>query len=395
MSGPLILDVVLVVVLLSYLAYGYRNGFVHALSGIVGIVAGGAIALVVIPLLSTWIPDPTGRTLASIVVAIVLIIAGHSAGVTVGSLLRRGVRRVGLSLLDRLLGAVVSLVVAALVISAIAVSIGSLGVPFLSPLIASSTVLRTIDGLTPTPAKAALAQLRTIATEQGIPAVVGALGGPTTSPELPEASAATPELTRAAASVLRITGNAYACGQSQSGSGFVVAKNRVVTNAHVVAGVDKPVVEVPGGEALQGTIVYFDPIGDLAVIAVTGLSAPSLDLVDSLPVGSVGVTNGYPLGGPFVSTPARVISLASSPVADIYGQNPVPRHIYSLAADIQPGDSGGPLLDTSGDVAGVVFAKNATVGNVGYAIAMDELAPVADEAASLRASVSSGSCIAD
>jgi S1-C subfamily serine protease len=152
-------------------------------------------------------------------------------------------------------------------------------------------------------------------------------------------------------------------------------------------------VESPGGDAVQGEVVYFDPVDDLAVIAVDGLSTRPLPLGTNLDPGTNAISDGYPFGGPFDSGPAQVIALSTQAVADIYGQNPTPRQVYTLAADVQHGESGGPLLSEAGQVAGVIFAKAADTPNVGYALGMDEVQPVAARAASLDAEVSSGSCV--
>jgi S1-C subfamily serine protease len=254
-------------------------------------------------------------------------------------------------------------------------------------------VVRTINDLTPAPVQRFLAQVRSAAVEDGLPRIVEAFTGPT--PEIPDVNTGSPALVTAARSVLKITGNAYSCGQNQSGSGFVVAAGRVVTNAHVVAGVTEPVVEVPGAGALPGRVVYFDPVDDLAVIAVSGLTTAPLRLTGNLAPGTEAVTDGYPLGGPFDSDPAEVISVDSVAVADIYGANPSARQVYTLASDVQQGESGGPLLSLDGELAGVIFAKAENTPNVGYALAMEELAPVAARAASLSAPVASGHCVRD
>ena len=179
----------------------------------------------------------------------------------------------------------------------------------------------------------------------------------------------------------------------QSGSGFVIAKDRIVTNAHVVAGVSEPVVEIPGEGAFSGRVVYFDPSNDLAVISVSGVAAPPIPVGSTLPEGSEAVFDGYPLGGPFQSASASVERVAEVTLYDIYGNNPHPMEVYQLAAHVQSGNSGGPLLATNGVVVGVVFAKSTTVQNVGYAHTMAELAPVANGASSFTTPVSSGSCI--
>ncbi len=391
MQDPILLDVLLVLVLVASLVNGYRSGLVRSLSGIAGIIAGGTVAFFLVPLIGPWIPAPEWRTPVTLGAALVLVLGGFTVGESIGHAIRRRAHRTKLRVVDRVLGAGVALVATALVISMLAFSIGALGVPFLSPAIASSGTVRTINELTPDPVERFLAQLRSSAVEDGLPRIVEAFTGP--SPEIPTVDTGSPALVTAARSVLKITGNAYACGQNQSGSGFVVAAGRVVTNAHVVAGVSEPVVEVPGGGALPGRVVYFDPVDDLAVIAVSGLTAAPLELTGNLAPGTEAVTDGYPLGGPFDSDPAEVISVAAVGVADIYGQNPSPRQVYTLASDVQQGESGGPLLSLGGEVAGVIFAKAQDTPNVGYALAMEELAPVAARAASLDSPVASGHCV--
>ena len=390
MQGSIILDVILVVLLVASLGAGYRSGLIGSLSGVLGLVAGAVAAYFVVPLVPSWVPAAEWRTPASIAAALLLVISGLTIGESIGRALRRRTPR-KLRGVDRLFGAVIGVAAAAAVMSMVAFSVGALGIPPLTSAIASSGVVRTIDSVTPDPVKSFLAQLRSTVVEDGLPLISDAFGGQ--SPTLPEAQLDNAALDTAAASVLRITGNAVACGQSQSGSGFVVAPERVMTNAHVVAGVSEAVVEVPGAGALTGEIVYFDPVDDLAIIAVPGLAAAPLTLQGDLAVNGEGVSLGYPFGGPFDSDPARVMSVGSMLVADIYGQSPTDRAVYTLAADVQQGESGGPLLSADGRVAGVIFAKAANTANVGYALAMSEVAPVVAQAGSLSAAVSSGACI--
>jgi len=391
MAGSTILDLLLVILLIAALVNGYRSGLFRSLFSILGLIAGGIAAYFVVPLVGSWVSEPDWRTPASIAAALVLIYLGLSLGSAIGSILRRGVNRIKLGPVDRILGGVFTAAAAALVSSMVAMSVGAFGVPLLSPAIASSTVISGIERLTPDPVKTFIAQLRSAAVTQGLPRVVDAFTGP--SPELPDFDTDNPALALAEQSVVRITGTAYSCGQSQSGTGFVVSDDRIVTNAHVVAGVTSPVIESPSGESLQGEIVYFDSVDDLAVIAVDGFSAAPLTLTGNLAAGSRAVADGYPFGGPFVSDPAEVLSVGELNVADIYGQDPTPRQVYTLASDVQQGESGGPLLNDAGQVAGVIFAKSIDTANVGYALAMEEVSPVASGAAALSAPVSSGTCV--
>ena len=388
-----VIDILLGLTLIGYLVSGFRRGFARSITIIIGVLLGAVAAFFIVPLVGAWVPDATWRTLATIGTAIGLIVVGHTLGALVGGAIGRAIQRGPLRLADRVLGAVVNLVVSALVISLLAASVAPLGIPLLSQAVAQSLVISNINRYTPDPVEAFLARARSIAVTDTIPTIVGALGGDGSSPDVPDVDTQTDLLRVAAASVVRVTGNASGCGQNQSGTGFVVADGRVVTNAHVVAGVREPVVEQADGDALAGRIVYFDPVDDLAVIAVTGLKVQPLPLAGVLEVGDEAVYDGYPFGGPFTTGPARVLSIGPEQIEDIYGEAAIPREIYSIAADIQQGDSGGPLLTADGEVAGVVFAKSAGTPNLGYAMTVTELSPVVAKAADLSSPVDSGTCI--
>lgn len=387
------LDIVLAVVLLGYLVQGYRLGFVRSIGAIVGIVAGAVAAALVAPLIGSFVQDETGKVVATIVSAVVLVLLGHAIGSGIGAVIGGVLRRSPLGLLDRLLGAAASLVVSALAISMIASLAVALGVPFVAQPIASSVVLRTITAATPAPVERALAQLRSTVLASGIPRLGISLGtgGSTSVPGVTQ----TAGLRAAAASVVKITGSAPACNQEQSGSGFVVAGDRVLTNAHVVSGVTRPVVLAPNGQALTGRVTYFDPKHDLAIIAVSGLKAATLQVAASPAVGATGVVAGYPFGGPFSEGGAQVVSTGSVSVPDIAGGGSTSRRIAALAADVEQGNSGGPLLTTSGRVIGIVFAKSTSQADLGYAMTPAEFSGVAGRASSLTTAVSTGGCTTD
>jgi S1-C subfamily serine protease len=393
MGEAWILDLFLLLLLVGYVVAGYRRGLLHSAFALLGVAVGAVVAYFAIPLVGSWVPEPMWRIVAIVFVAIALVVFGHSVGAAVGRSIRSSLKKSPLRFVDRLLGAAVNGIAAALITALLALSVTALGVPVLSQAIGASSVLRGISDVTPDPVEGFLAQLRATVVDDGLPLITEALGGITTSPDLPRANTATDALTLAAQSVVRITGNAYECGQNQTGTGFVVATDRVVTNAHVVAGVAAPIVETPGGGALPGRVVYFDPAKDLAVIAVDGMTTAPLPLSETLERGTIGVVDGYPYGGPFSTKPAKVLSVATTSVDDIYGGSPSSREIYTLAADVREGNSGGPFLAEDGSVAGVVFAKSADLDNVGYAMTMTELSPVAAAAPGLTAPVPSGTCV--
>lgn len=286
-----LLDLLLVLALLVFLGEGFRNGFARSIGAVAGVVAGGIAAFLAMPVVAALIPQPTWRVVLTLAVAVLLIAGGSAAGSAIGRAIR-GRRREELGVGSRITGALANGVIAALVLSLVAGSVSALGIPLVTQAISGSAVLRTIDAATPGPVDAALARIRAAVLEEGLPAIEDALGGVAESPGLPDVPTQTDALSVAAQSVVRIGGTAYACGQNQTGTGFVVSAERVITNAHVVAGVEAPIVEAPNGEVLEGRIVYLDPVDDLAVVAVDGLTAAPLDLSPTLAVGSSAVVQG-------------------------------------------------------------------------------------------------------
>ena len=392
MIAARLLDLLLVLTLLAFIGEGVRNGIARSLGAILGVIAGGAVAFLAIPLLSALVPDPFWRVAVIIAVSLTLLFGGHALGGRIG----RGIRdrrRDDIGFGSRLAGGISNGILAALTVALVAGGVGPMGVPLFSQAISGSYVLRAIDTVTPAPVDALLARVRSAVLEEGLPAIGEALGGIVDSPGIPDVPTDTDPLTLAAQSVVRIGGTAFACGQNQTGTGFVIATDRIVTNAHVVAGVEQPIVEAPNGQTLEGRVVYLDPVDDLAIVAVDGLGAAALTLAPALPVGADAVVEGYPYGGPFTRGAAQVLAVSSEPIPDIYGNTRTEREVYTIAAVVQPGNSGGPLLATDGRVAGVVFARNADDTELGYAMTNTELEPVASAAPGLSASVSSGNCV--
>lgn len=390
MGWSILLDALLIVVFILALVNGYRSGLLRTAAGLVGLILGGIASYFAMPWVSGAVPAPDWRAPAAIGAAIALLSLGAWLGAVVGRALRHGARAVKLGVVDRVLGAIGNLIVTAFVVALVASGVTAMGVPVLSPAVAGSRVLTTLDTITPAPARTLMAELRTAALGGAIPWLVEVLDGPTQAPELPAGGVDDAELARAAASVVRITGTAFQCGTNLSGSGFVVAENRIVTNAHVVAGVTEPIVEAPGLAAVEGRVVAFDPANDLALIAVDGLAAPPLAIAEA-PAGSDVAVAGYPFGGPLELRPARVMSVG--PITIESDGRTSTRDVTTLAADVDHGNSGGPVLTGDGSVGAVVFAKSESVANVGYAIPATTLSPLAADAPALDAPVDSGSCV--
>ena len=178
------------------------------------------------------------------------------------------------------------------------------------------------------------------------------------------------------------------------GSGFPFAPNRIMTNAHVVAGVRPPVVVVGGtGKTYSAEVVYFDADIDVAVLAVPGLPVKPLKFsLDAERDESIALI-GYPEDGPLTATPGRVREVQSARGRDIYDNDAVVREILSMRAQVRPGNSGGPVVDKNGDVIGVVFATSQERDETGYALTSRLVAPAVTAGVSAVDGVSTGGCI--
>lgn len=389
-SGFTALDFVVGLLLLVYTVMGFVRGFWVTLGGLLGVVGGAVGAYFAVPLVIGWVEDSAWRTPVTILTVVVLLGAGVAIGSAIGRALRKSTDKTPLKFLERLVGGVLGLVTSALVISMVAASISGLGVPWLTRALTDSRVISAIDMSTPAPVREWMAGARGAIVAQGIPTILGQV--PPDQAVVPDAGVDTADYRRASASIVRVTGLAFQCGQNQSGSGFVVAPDRIVTNAHVIAGVSEPVVDIPGQSSRAGRVVYFDPANDIAVIAVEGLGLAPIPLAPGQDPGSTGAFGGYPAGGPYQIQPSKVISRSDVAVANIYGAEPSLRNVYTLAANVQQGNSGGPLLDAQGRVAGVIFAKAVQSEPVGYALSQSILEPVAAGAPGMNEQVQTGVC---
>jgi S1-C subfamily serine protease len=198
---------------------------------------------------------------------------------------------------------------------------------------------------------------------------------------------------RAWGSLVKIEGIARECGTEVDGSGFVYAPDRVMTNAHVVAGIDRPEVLVRGtGRAWPASVVYIDPRLDVAVLAVPGLSAPQLEFTTDARRGDPVVVAGFPGGGPLTATPARIRGTIQARGTDIYDRGTVTREVYAIRGEVRPGNSGGPLLAADGRVDGVVFASALDDPDTGYALTARQVADAAKAGRSAKQPVDTGSC---
>jgi S1-C subfamily serine protease len=326
----------------------------------------------------------------TLIVCMVLAIAALTV---VARLVRRVVGSVKIGRgLDALGGAVLGLLTWGVVVWLLAGFLQTSGIMPVTQAVASSRVVAALDSIAPVPASTALGTLGSALDDSGFPQVF-AFDAET----IPQADAPDPGIpqavTDAAGGVVRILSSAPRCGGDSEGSGWVVADDRVITNAHVVAGSEQTYVQPGGaGALLEAELVVFDPARDLAVLAVPDLPVAPLPLGAELTPGDSGVVAGYPENGGYDTEAARVRDIVDAVGRDIYEEDAVTREIYSLRSLVRPGNSGGPLFDSSGAVVGVVFARSTVDSETGYALTLDEIAPVLAAVASAEP-VASGACI--
>ncbi|MDQ1539017.1 MAG: hypothetical protein QOE58_3410 [Actinomycetota bacterium] len=394
------LDVGLVLVLISYAAVGYRHGFVVSVMSVVGFLGGGALGMWILPeLLRHWHfidSNVMGRTLVLVVGVFGFAALGQGIAVAIGARMRSVLRDAPGRMADSVLGAVAALLAVSVLVWFLAGAVRSGTQSPLAKAIGTSRIVSTIDRFVPPQTARLFAGFQSVLDREGFPRVFEGIRAEPIAPIAPpsDQKAFGAPVTRASESIVKITGVAASCNREQEGSGWVVAPERVVTNAHVVAGTATDHVRIQGtGRSYDARVVVFDPNRDLAVLSVPGLPAPASKQGPRLKRSDGAIVAGFPLNGPFRLDSARVRDKLTATGSDIYGNPGVSRDIYSLYARVQPGNSGGPLLSPSGAVVGIVFARSLDDDQTGYALTLDEARPVLNVAGS-SSPVSTGGCVA-
>ncbi len=256
--------------------------------------------------------------------------------------------------------------------------------------ILQSKIISGLNRVLPAP-PTLFSQAQGFLTAEGFPPVFAALAPASAEPvALPSNSQLRAAVLADQASTVKVEG--YGCGVLQEGSGFVAAPGLVVTNAHVVAGLPQPMVQV-GTSVLSTKVVWFNPSYDIAILRVSGLDEPVLKLYPgTVGRGTQAAVLGFPEGGPFTVDGAGVMSMFEAEGRDIYGKSLTVRNVYEIDALVRPGNSGGPLVLPDGQVVGVVFSRSTADANVGYALTSPGVQAQLSEALPATRVVSTGPC---
>jgi S1-C subfamily serine protease len=388
-------DLVLMALALLFALSGFRQGLLVSSTSILGFLGGAVIGAQ----LSGPVADRIdGSSVTRVFAALVVVLAGALLGQilagAIGRALRSRVTWEPAKMVDSVAGAVVSAAAVLLVAWMVASPLASSPFPTVASQVRQSALVQAVDQAVPDGVRTVYDNLREAIDRRGLPDVLDPLT-PTQVRDVPAPDGAlqsSPVVSSVQGSVVKVSGVAPSCSRQIDGSGFVYAPERVMTNAHVLAGVTDPVVHAEG-EEYDATTVFIDEEVDVAVLAVPGMDTVPLTFTprpaDS---GDDSIIMGYPGGGPFYVGAARVRDRGEISGPDFRDTRTVVRDVYALFGSVRSGNSGGPLFATDGTVLGVVFASAIDDPDTGYALTAQQVADAARQGSTAVAEVGTGPC---
>lgn len=390
------IDLVVLGLALAAATSGARQGMVTAVASFAGVLAGAVIGVRLAPVLVSRLESLSARITVGVAIVVMLVALGETVGVWLGRIVRDHIDGDRIRQVESALGAVVQGAAALAVAWLVALPLTSSSYPTIATAVRGSAVLQGVDSVMPQSLRALPAELTRLLDVSGFPDFLA----PFAATPITEVGPADPALldnsvvTDAQDSILKVRGTATACARMLEGSSFVIAPERVITNAHVIAGTESVAVETADG-LLDAEVISYDSASDVALLAVPDLDAPVLPLSpEEAPTGLDVLVLGYPLDGPYDASPGRVRDQIQLRGPDIYGSSTVVRDVYTVRAEIRSGNSGGPLVDATGQVRGLVFGAAVDDGETGFALTVDEIADDVAAAPTLTEEVETGSCAA-
>lgn len=389
-------DVLVLLLALAAAVSGARQGMVTALASFAGVLGGAVLGVRFAPMLVERFENVAARVALGVAIVVVLVALGETLGVWLGRLVRDRLDGDGVRQAESALGAVVQAAAALAVAWLVALPLSSSSYTGLSTAIRDSAVLHNVDQVMPQSLRQLPGELTRLLDVSGFPDVLAPFAQ-TPVREVGPADPAlldSPVVVEARDSVLKVRGQATSCSRLLEGSSFVIAPERVITNAHVVAGTEEVSVETEQG-VLDAEVVRYDPASDVAVLEVPGLEAPPLPLSpDEAETGEDVIVVGYPLDGPYTASAGRIRDQIDLRGPNIYGSSTVVREVYTVRAEVRSGNSGGPLLGTDGQVHGLIFGAAIDDRETGFALTVDEIADDVAAAPALTEEVETGACAA-
>jgi S1-C subfamily serine protease len=341
---------------------GWRSGALGSLLSFVGVILGAVAGVLLAPHVVGHLDGPRTKLFVTLFLILGLVVIGEIAGVVLGRAVRGAIQNGALRTFDSAVGVALQLVAVLVAAWLLATPLTSSDQPNLAAAVRGSRVLPT--------------RLSGLLSTSGLPDVLQPFGRtPIVNVDVPDAAlAADPVVAATRPSVLKIRGVATSCQKVLEGSGFVVAPNRVMSNAHVVAGSESVTVEADG-KTYDATVVSYDPSADISILDVPDLPSTPLQFdMQEAQTGTDAVVMGYPGGGEFTATPGRIREIIQLNGPDIYHTTTVTREVYTIRGTVRQGNSGGPLIDRDGKVLGVVFGAAVDDADTGFVLTSNEVA---------------------
>lgn len=369
-----LLDAVIVVLAVFALFSGFQRGITWVAPSLGGLVGGILLGAAVAPSVAgVFTKSPSVQPLVTSGVFLGIVLTVQGVGTTIGFRARVHSRRSRFAKWDSALGSVVAVL-------GVLASSWYLGLTFsqspwvaLDTQIQGSAIERALDSVAPRP-PGFLAQIENALSLNHFPNPFSVIAPGAPPPAVIPALVDTSGIRAATAVTSKVV--AFGCGGAEAGSAWPIGDDDLITNAHVVAGSGRVEVDTTDGAAHDAAVVLFDPNVDVAVLHVPGIDEGALPTATTDPARAVtGAAIGYPSGENEKVVPAAVRGTELARGYNIYNSDIVVRDIAVLAANIIPGNSGGPLVDTSGVVQGMVFAASTTDPNEGYALTISTIAP--------------------
>lgn len=371
------LDLAVLAVAFIAAVSGWRSGALGSVLSFVGVLLGAVAGVLLAPHVVNHITAPRAKLFAALFLILALVVVGEVAGVVLGRAVRGAIRSPGLRFIDSTIGVVLQLVVVLVAAWLLAIPLTtSSGQPSLAAAVRGSRVLAQVNEVAPPWLKSVPKRLSALLDTSGLPQVLEPFSRtPVVAVATPDSALAdNPVVASTRPSVVKIRSVATSCQKVLEGSGFVLSPDRVMTNAHVVAGSNSVTVETDG-HPYDATVVSYNPKIDIAILAVPKLPSQPLAFASgTAKTGTNALVLGYPGGGGFVATPARIREVIELNGPDIYRDATVTRQVYTIRATVEQGNSGGPLVDVNGQVLGVVFGAAVDENDTGFVLTAQEVA---------------------
>ncbi len=388
-----VLDWCLVALVGIYALSGYWQGFITGAAATAGLLIGGLLGIWVAPLALGDAAPSLWVSLGALFIVILSASLGQAVFQWFGARLRDRITWQPVRALDAVGGSALSAVAVLLVAWALGVAVSGTRIGAITPLVRDSAILARVDQTLPPDSGKVLATFNNVVGTTFFPRYL--------EPFAPERIVAVkpgdprmltdPDVMAAEASVVKVRGS-NGCGSGVEGTGFFYAPGRLMTNAHVVAGVTRPEVEV-GGSSVVASVVLYDADLDIAVLSVPDVGVPQLAFDTEVEPRDPIAVLGYPEDGPYDVQSGRIRAEQRLRSPDIYGEGTVIRQVYSLRALIRPGNSGGPIVTSAGEVAGLVFAASVSDRDTGYALTASQVAESAAAGVTRESPVDTGTCV--